>query len=201
MDAEEGQYAFPRGVIFLFHFQKRMGRIKRILLFLIFLNVAALFGCASVKVYDESTGEPVKNYEVTLKTLGEFDPIEAQFHIVRTVNKGKYEYEPEYYDILKGAVISATEAQRTMSLRMVVRILNPTGRKISLTYRTRYLTEENKGTWLTEDEVVYSGSELDIQRSIDCPMTIGQHVTSLLVYRGGFLLFEFADFQYKVEGE
>ena len=176
-----------------------MRRIKRILLSLIFLSVATLFGCASVRVYDESTGEPVKNYEVTLKTLGEFEPVVAQFYIVRTVNKGKYQYEPEYYDILKEAVISHLEAQRTMSLWMVIRILNPTGTKISLTYRTRSLTEEDKDNWVTKDEVVYSGKELDIQRSIDCPMTIGQHETGLWVYREGFLLFEFANFKYKVE--
>ncbi len=102
---------------------------------LIFLSVATLFGCASVKVYEASTGEPVKNYEVTLKTLGESEPVISQFYIVRMVNKGKYQYEPEYYDLLKEAVISHVEAQRTMSLWMVIRILNPTGVKISLTYR------------------------------------------------------------------
>ena len=146
-----------------------------------------------------STGEPVKNYEVTLKTLGEFEPVTSQFYIVRIVNTGKYQYEPEYYDILKEAVISAIEAQRTMSLRLVIRILNPTGIKISLTYRKRSLTEEDKNNWVTKDEVVYSGNETDIQRSIDCPITAGQYETGLWVYRGGFLLFEFANFKYKVE--
>ena len=94
---------------------------------MMFLSVAALCGCADVKVYETSTGLPVRNYEVTVKTPGESEPVIAQFHIVRMVNKGKYEYEPEYYDILKETVISHFEAERTMSLRMVIRILNPTG--------------------------------------------------------------------------
>ena len=115
------------------------------------------------------------------------------------VNKSKYQYEPEYYDILKETVISHVEAERTMSLRMVIRILNPTGLRISLTYRTQSLTEEDKDNWVTKDEVVYSGNERDLQRSIDCPMTIGRHETGLWVYRDNFLLFEFANFKYKVE--
>ena len=176
-----------------------MRRIKRILLALIFLSVATLFGCASVRVYETSTGEPVKNYEVTLKTIGESEPVTSQFYIVRMVNKGKYQYEPEYYDLLKEAVISHEEAQRTISLWMVIRIINPTGVNLSLTYTTRSLTEEDKDNWVTKNELVYSGKELDIQRSIDCPMTIGQHETGLRVYRDGFLLFEFANFKYKVE--
>ena len=163
------------------------------------LSVAALCGCANVKVYEASTGSPVKNYEVTVKTPGESEPVIAQFYIVRMVNKSKYQYEPEYYDILKETVISHFEAERTMSLRMVIRILNPTGLRISLTYRTESLTEEDKDNWVTKDEVVYSGNERDLQRSIDCPMTIGQHETGLWVYRDDFLLFEFANFKYKVE--
>ena len=71
---------------------------------MIFLSVATLCGCANVKVYETSTGSPAKNYEVTLKTRGESEPVISQFYIVRMVNKGKYQYEPEYYDILKEAV-------------------------------------------------------------------------------------------------
>jgi len=164
-----------------------------------FLECGHVFGCASVRVYEASTGEPVKNYEVTLKTLGDFEPVISQLYVVREVKKGKYQYEPEYYDILKEAVISHVEAERTLCLRMVIRILNPTGVKFSLTYNTRSLTEEDKDNWVTKDEVVYSGNELDILRSIDCPMTVGQHEAGLSVYRDGFLLFEFANFKYKVE--
>ena len=176
-----------------------MRRIKRIFLYLIFLSVT-LCGCAGVS-NDASTGGPVKNYEVTLKTVSDLEPVASQFYIVRLVNKGKYQYDPEYYDILKEAVISHLEAERTLCLRIVIRILNPTGTKFSLTYRMRSLSliEGDKGNWVTKDEVVYSGKELDIQRSIDCPITAGQYETGLWVYRGGFLLFEFANFKYKVE--
>jgi hypothetical protein len=177
-----------------------MRSIGRILLSLmIFLSVAALCGCSNVKVYEASTGSPVKNYEVTVKTPSESEPVIAQFYIVRMVNKGKYQYDPEYCNILKEMVINHFEAQRTMSLRMVIRILNPTGLRISLTYRTQSLTEEDKDNWVTKDEVVYSGNERDLQRSIDCPMTTGQHETGLWVYRDKFLLFEFANFKYEVE--
>lgn len=166
---------------------------------MIFLSVATLCGCSNVKVYETSTGSPAKNYEVTVKTPGESEPVIAQFYIVRMVNKGKYQYEPEYYDILKETVINHFEAERTMSLRMGIRILNPTGLRISLTYRAQSLTEEDKDNWVTKDEVVYSGNERDLQRSIDCAMTTGQHETGLWVYRDNFLLFEFANFKYKVE--
>ena len=176
-----------------------MRRIKRVLLSLIFLSVATLCGCAGQRGYEEASIGRVKNYEVTLQTRGEFAPVTSQFYIVRVVNKGKYQYDPEYYDILKEAVISRLEAERTLCLKIVTRILNPTGTKFSLTYKTRSLTEEDKDNWVAKDEVVYSGNELDILRSIDCPMTIGQHETRLCVYREGFLLFEFANFKYKVE--
>ncbi len=142
---------------------------------------------------------PVKNYEVTVKTPGESEPVIAQFYIVRMVNKGKYQYEPEYYDIFKETVLSHFEAQRTMSLNMVIRILNPTGLRISLTYRARSLTEGDKDNGVTKEEIVYSGNERDVRRSIGCPVTIGQHETGLWVYRDNFLLFEFANFKYKVE--
>jgi hypothetical protein len=159
-------------------------------------------GCAGVKVYEASTGEPVRDYEVTLRTLGEFEPVTAQFHIVRMVNRGKYQYEPEYYDILKEAVISSSEAEKTMSLRMVIRITNPSGIGLSLAYRARSLPDKekaDKGNWILEDEVVYSGKERDIVRSIDCPMTSGRHEAGVWVYRDTFLLFEFGNFKYKVE--
>jgi len=142
---------------------------------------------------------PAKNYIVTLKTPDESEPIMAQFYIVRMVNKGKYQYEPEYYDIFKEAVISHFEAQRTTSMGMVIRILNPTGQKLSLTYKKRSLTEEDKNYRLKEDEIVYSGNERDVQRFIDCPMTTGKYETGLFVYREDFLLFEFANFKYEVK--
>jgi hypothetical protein len=166
---------------------------------MIFLSLGTLFGCSTVKVYEASTGLPAKNYIVTLKTPGESEPIMAQFYIVRMVNKGKYQYEPEYYDIFKEAVISHFEAQRTTSLGMVIRILNPTGQRLSLIYRKRSLTEEDKNSHLKEDEIVYSGNGQDVQRFIDCPMTTGKFKTGLFVYRDDFLLFEFANFKYEVK--
>lgn len=179
--------------------RKDAGNQKNTLSLLIFLSLAALVGCANLKVYEASTGLPVKNYEVTVKTPGESEPVIAQFYIVRMVNKGKYQYEPEYYDIFKETVLSHFEAQRTMSLNMVIRILNPTGLRISLTYRARSLTEGDKDNGVTKEEIVYSGNERDVRRSIGCPVTIGQHETGLWVYRDNFLLFEFANFKYKVE--
>jgi hypothetical protein len=164
--------------------------------------VATLCGCAGERGYKESTGEgePVKKYEVTLKTFGESEPVTSQFYIVRVVNIGESKYEPEYYDILKEAVISHhLEAETTLCLRIVTRILNPAGTQFSLIYKTRFLAEEDKDNWVAKDEIVYSGNERDILRSIDCPMTIGRHETGLCVYRDGFLLFVFANFKYKVE--
>lgn len=179
----------------LFLFRKKSKSAKLFSYLVLAVCLLAMPGCTKVELYESSTGMPARNYEIIMQTPGELEPVTAKFHIVRTVNAGNHRYIEEYYDIYKDMVISRAEAERTMSLRLMIHILNPAGLNLSLNSRKQSL--EDRGS--RKIDVLHSGREQDILKFVDCPMAIGQHKAGLLVYRDKFMLFDFADFSYTVE--
>jgi hypothetical protein len=169
---------------------KNKDGVNKMKYMLTLLILISLYACApNITIIDKS-GDLSKNYRIDMVTSDD-DKLTASFVLLKQFKKGKYQIDNEYLDLFKEYKLTTAN---TSGLYMIISIYNPKMVKYDLIY-TEF---RNKDYIHCNQDIIYSGNEIYIERIIPLPTEALNYLTRLTLFKKGMMIINFGDFKYSI---